>query len=193
MNTDIHIGDMFGKWTVISKGNPEKDSYNNIYWLCKCSCEKGTIRNVRGTQLRNKKSTGCGCAIQKPKKDMSFYDFCVQNHRQDILDRISDKTTTNIKQVCCYSQNIIWLKCPRGIHDDQEFKIVNISKHLNNKCNCVKCNSIAQKLIDLYGNNALKLYWDYDKNTLDPWKINYGNNQTKVWIRCREKRLSWKL
>ena len=184
---DIHIGDTFGKWTIIGKGNPEKDSHNNVYWLCKCSCEKGTIRNVRGTQLRNKVSMGCGCAIQKPKEDMSFYDFCVQNNRQDILNRISDKTTIDIKEVCCYSQNTIWLKCPNCIHEDQEFRIVNISKHLDSKCNCVKCNSIAQKLIDLYGDNALELYWDYNKNILNPWEINYGSIQTKVWIKCQEK------
>ena len=41
---DIKIGDRFGNWIIIGKGNPEKDSHNNVYWLCKCSCEKGTIR-----------------------------------------------------------------------------------------------------------------------------------------------------
>ena len=46
--------------------------------------------------------------------------------------------------------------------------------------------SFAQKLIKEYGDNALELYWDYEKNSIDPYKIGYGSNE-KVWIFCQEK------
>ena len=46
--------------------------------------------------------------------------------------------------------------------------------------------SFAQKLIDKHGENALELYWDYEKNTVDPWGICYNSN-TEIWIKCREK------
>lgn len=46
--------------------------------------------------------------------------------------------------------------------------------------------SFAQWLIETYGNNALELYWDYEKNTENPWNIGYGSNE-KVWIKCQEK------
>ena len=46
--------------------------------------------------------------------------------------------------------------------------------------------SFAEKLIEEYGKNALELYWDYEKNTIDPWKISYKSNK-KVWIKCQEK------
>ena len=49
-----------------------------------------------------------------------------------------------------------------------------------------KSKSIAQWLIEEYGENALDLYWDYDKNTTDPWKISRGSSE-KVWIKCQEK------
>ena len=49
-----------------------------------------------------------------------------------------------------------------------------------------KSKSIAQWLIEEYGENALDLYWDYDKNTTDPWKISRGSSE-KVWIKYQEK------
>lgn len=46
--------------------------------------------------------------------------------------------------------------------------------------------SFAQKLIEDFGDNALELYWDYNKNTVDPWEVSYGSSK-KVWIFCQEK------
>ena len=46
--------------------------------------------------------------------------------------------------------------------------------------------SIAKWLVEEYGDNALELYWDYNKNIVDPWEINYKSN-TKIWIYCQEK------
>lgn len=47
--------------------------------------------------------------------------------------------------------------------------------------------SFAQYLIDTYGNNALELYWDYDKNIIDPWKVAKSSSKLKVYIKCQEK------
>ena len=50
-------GTVFGEWTVLKKaGNAPKGA---ALWLCKCSC--GTERVVVGGDLRNGKSTSCGC------------------------------------------------------------------------------------------------------------------------------------
>ena len=56
----------------------------------------------------------------------------------------------------------------------------------SNKTKLKNSKSFAQKLIEEYGDNALELYWDYDKNTVDPWEISYGSHK-KVWIICQEK------
>ena len=54
------------------------------------------------------------------------------------------------------------------------------------KTRLLKSKSYAQWLIDNYGDNALELYWDYDKNTVDPWEICYKGDET-IWIKCQEK------
>lgn len=46
--------------------------------------------------------------------------------------------------------------------------------------------SIAQWLIEEHGDEALKLYWDYEKNTVDPWDVSYRSGK-KVWVFCQEK------
>lgn len=62
-------GQVFGKWTVIQKG---ENKNNQIYWLCQCDC--GTIRQVNGNSLRNGTSTNCGC-LRKPKQDLTNQRF----------------------------------------------------------------------------------------------------------------------
>jgi hypothetical protein len=51
--------------------------------------------------------------------------------------------------------------------------------------NCKACNSFAQWGIDNICKDFLDEYWDYEKNTVDPWKINYGTNNKEVWIKCK--------
>lgn len=53
-------GKTFGKWMVI-KRNGKSEKGGEPLWLCKCSCEKGTIKNVRGSGLREGTSLNCGC------------------------------------------------------------------------------------------------------------------------------------
>ena len=50
-------GQRFGKWTVIRRA--ENPNYSDAVWLCRCDC--GTVRIVRGKDLRYGKSKSCGC------------------------------------------------------------------------------------------------------------------------------------
>jgi len=52
----------FGNFTVI-KRSEEKDTDNQIKWLCQCDCGKFAI--VRGYNLRNGISKNCGCLKTK--------------------------------------------------------------------------------------------------------------------------------
>jgi len=56
-----------------------------------------------------------------------------------------------------------------------------------NKPNCGLCHTFTQWGIDNLGEDFLEKYWDYEKNTVDPWKINYNNSSQKVYIKCQEK------
>ena len=55
-------GKIFGRWTVLERdfSNPGQGAR----WICQCSCDKRTIRSVKGQALRNGQSKSCGC-LQK--------------------------------------------------------------------------------------------------------------------------------
>lgn len=53
---DIEIGDVYGRWTVIGKGKTIK---SRKYWLCECSCEYKTTKEVREDGLKNGTSKAC--------------------------------------------------------------------------------------------------------------------------------------
>lgn len=56
--TEINlIGQIFGKWTVVSKSN-KRNAAGVIYWHCKCEC--GREKDVLSTSLRQHKSLSCG-------------------------------------------------------------------------------------------------------------------------------------
>ena len=57
-NTDL-TNQIFGDWKVLKK-SVNRTSDKHILWICECQ-RCGTIREVKGTNLRTGKSTGCGC------------------------------------------------------------------------------------------------------------------------------------
>ena len=50
-------GMKFGRLTVVKESG--RDKHRNTLWLCKCECGNETI--VRGNNLRNGRTTSCGC------------------------------------------------------------------------------------------------------------------------------------
>lgn len=50
-----------------------------------------------------------------------------------------------------------------------------------------KGKSFAQWGIDNIGEDFLDKYWDWERNVVNPWEINYGYTLNKVWIKCQEK------
>ena len=66
-NQDNIIGQQFGLLTVISFSR--KDKYGNKYYICQCSCEKKTIKEVQLGALKNGKTKSCGCLVTKRNKE----------------------------------------------------------------------------------------------------------------------------
>lgn len=56
------IGKKFNLYTVID-GPIRKENTKKIYWKCKCEC--GTIKEVRGDQLKAGTTKSCGCLKNK--------------------------------------------------------------------------------------------------------------------------------
>lgn len=53
------LGQTRGRWLVLEYAG--RDKRGGDMWRCKCSCQLGTVRTVRGADLRNEKSQSCGC------------------------------------------------------------------------------------------------------------------------------------
>lgn len=75
----VKIGETYNNWTIIDKGIEirNKNEFRN-YWLCKCSCEYETIKEVREDSLLNGTSKGCKkCSLKKDLTGKTFGDLKV--------------------------------------------------------------------------------------------------------------------
>lgn len=128
--------------------------------------------------------------LTKLSKSKSFYDWCLENDGQYVLD-IWDYELNKYspKEVSYSTEYKAYFKCPRGLHESQEKRIKKFIKkgEDEHRCICTKCNSIAQWGIDNLGDDFLEKYWDYKLNKTNPWYINYGNSSDEIWIKCQNK------
>lgn len=142
------------------------------YYCNKCVKKLYTVVNSRKTRLLN---------------GLSFEEWCVQNNKLDILNRwdydLNDCKPSGISHGV---KNKYYFKCPNGLHESELKSINDFTSGHDGIMNCKKCNSFAQYLINNYGNNALDLYWDWEKNIINPWNID-KNSTNRVWIKCQEK------
>ena len=123
----------------------------------------------------------------KLKNGLSFEQWCIDNDRQDVLDRWDYVLNKYKPNEVSYSSGIkIYLKCERGIHESELKQISIFTNGKKGSINCRKCKSFAQWGIDHLGEDFLEKYWDYEQNTVDPWII-ASQHTKKVWIKCQEK------
>lgn len=118
----------------------------------------------------------------------SFYDWCIENNRQDLLDRWDyELNKKSPASVGCTSLGSWYFKCPKGEHESTPYKLANVTRHINSSVKCIKCNSFAFWGISNIGEDFLNKYWDYEKNKhIDPWKLPYGGRE-EIYIFCQEK------
>lgn len=125
------------------------------------------------------------CALSN---GISFKQWCDENNRQDVLDRWDYELNKCSPDEITYSSGKkYWFKCPKGIHES-EIKNINsfTNNNFNKTINCKACNSFAQWGIDNICEDFLEKYWDYDKNIVNPYKIDKCSKK-KVWIKCQEE------
>lgn len=120
----------------------------------------------------------------------SFYDWCIENSREDLIDRWDISINKISPQEVGYSSTqYFYFKCPERIHQSSKYKLINITRKnpQSVKVNCIYCNSFANYCIQNIDKNFLDKYWDYEKNkNIDPWVISYGSKK-KVYIKCQNK------
>jgi len=149
----------------------------NITHICTC----GKEWDVNPNHVLSSNSTSCGLCY-------TFEQWCINNNHQDMLDRWDYELNTYKPSGITFASNKkYYFKCSRGLHKSELKSIVNFTNGQDGSIKCNQCNSFAQWGIDNICSNFLEKYWDYEKNTIDPWQISCGSNSKKVWIICQEK------
>lgn len=122
------------------------------------------------------------------KNGKSFEQWCIENNRQDILERWDYDLNDCIPSEVTYkSKKKFWFKCPLQIHKSEMKGIQDFTSGNIKSIDCKACNSFAQWGIDNFGEDFLSKYWDYEKNiNVNPWNI-LKCSHTNVLIRCQEK------
>lgn len=117
----------------------------------------------------------------------TFYDWCIENNRMDLNDRFDeDKNGCTTKDVGYKSNLKYWFKCPQGLHESEAVVMSSVTRDQNKRLLCNKCNSVAQFVIDKFGEDYLWSHWR-DDNELSPWDIPHGSKAIVVKLQCIEK------
>lgn len=117
----------------------------------------------------------------------SFYDWCIENNRQDLLDRWDYDLNKKSPTERPFNTRVkTYFKCPCGKHPSTGVFLSMREKSGNYDIICTGCNSFGQWGIDNICNDFLNKYWDYDKNEADPMVIAKKANCI-VYIKCQEK------
>lgn len=190
-NIPCCIGDKFGRLTIVADGGRD-EKYHRQRWWCRCCCENPELILVFESQLKQNKTKSCGCLATETKSNIgknnvtkSFAQWCIENNRQDILDLWDyDLNDVTPDEIAYTTKQDFYFICPNDNSHHPIHKIVNITKNNTYKMKCSVCSSFGYNLIQEYGDNALDLYWDYEKNTVDPFMI-LKNTNKNIWIKCQ--------
>lgn len=117
------------------------------------------------------------------KFDKSFYDWCIENNRQDLLERWDYDLNKKTPQEIGFSSNKYWwFKCIKHPeHHSEKYKI-NSCTSGKGSFKCKQCNSFGQWCVD---NNYTDLLdrWDYELNNKSPFEVSYMSHD-KCYFKC---------
>ena len=122
------------------------------------------------------------------KNGMSFEIWCIENNRQDILERWDyELNKYKPSEINCNTEEKYYFKCPRCLHKSELRHIFNLVSNKVKTIHCKTCNSFAQWGIDNLGEDFLEEYWDWERNNIikiNPWIINKSSKKT-IYIKCQ--------
>lgn len=174
------LGVKFNSLTVIGINSKVSDDKKETMLDCQCDCGRTCI--VRACKLRTGKTKSCGLCKTIGK-------YLIDRFGDEAIEKYwSKKNMKNPFDVGVGEHTKIWINCVEtDYHGDYEVMPCNFVKGYR----CSYCtsklvhpiDSFAQYHIDNTDKDFLDKYWDYDKNTLDPFKIPAQSN-SKIWIKC---------
>jgi len=153
-----------------------------------CTC--GKEWDVTPNNILSGNSTKCGLCYP-------FALWGLDNIGKDFLDKYwdwekNDELGINPWEISYSVDKDVYIFCQeKDYHGSYKTQPSHFIK--GNRCSYCKGinnvhpkDSFAQYIIDKYGKNSLELYWDHEKNTIDPFTITKQSNR-KVYIFCQEK------
>lgn len=121
-----------------------------------------------------------------PQVLKTLREWCVENNRMDIEELFDEELN------CCTANDVgyqsnkqFYFKCKRGLHESELHYMTVVTNNAERKMTCRKCNSLAQVVIDKFGQEYLDMHWHPD-NTVSPWEV-FANSHTKVLVQCDKK------
>lgn len=112
----------------------------------------------------------------------SFYEWCIDNNRIDLIDRWDNELNDDIKNTSYSSNKKYYFMCPNKIHESTPYVLCDITSFKNKNVKCKKCFSFAQYIINLYDEEYLNKIWS-DKNNCTPWDVSSKSNKS-FWFNC---------
>lgn len=162
------------------------DGFRDLRADTKCIFCGNEESNKVLSEIKRRVFDGCGC--QKNRKNSinwkSFKDWCVENSQEWILELWDyNLNIQSPEDVSCCTASEFYFKCPRCIHESELWAPIILCRRERVRMFCKKCRSLAQRLIDEFGNNALEEYWDYANNVDNPWDVPYGIHKS-MFFKC---------
>lgn len=173
-----NIGDVYGNWEIID--HSEKRSKNrDTYVVCKCKCDKHTIKEILLSNLKRGISKSCGCLKPRPKNIYPKIKIGDKFGRLTVVGK-SDKTNY-WNCLCECGKEIVAYGTRLNSGVVKSCGCLNLEiKSLTHRTNFTK--SFETWCLENGLNDVLDR-WDYDLNKFLPSKIGYKSNQ-KIYLKC---------
>lgn len=115
----------------------------------------------------------------------NFYDWCIKNNKQDLLDRWNyELNGIDPHDVGHSSGNKYYFNCSRNKSHKPSFVRLSHITGDNVKVDCKACSSFAQWCADNLSEDFISNCWHKELNDgIDPWVIGKASKKT-VWLMC---------
>lgn len=176
--TKEEVNELIGKWLTLEDEVYLGDKYKHS-WRCEC----GDVFSRVWSDIKQRNMINCGCTKYKRQEERYKYEVekdgeyeYIRSYRKgDILPNgriVNNKTYIQVKHKYC-----------GGVYEVRTDCFID----LNHRCTTC-CGSYEKSFayhIEVELGESLEKYWDFEKNTVDPYHISKNSNK-KVWINCTE-------
>lgn len=199
-------GQRFGRFTVVSRAQNNKDG--RAMWLCKCDC--GNERIVTGKCLRNGHTQSCGCLNREINSKRTFIDRVGERFgRLVVLSRADDYVAPNGKKhvmwkcLCdCGNETIVDVRqliqgktksCGclfkdgnHKIHGGSYDRLYKVFANMNNRCYNKNADDYAY-----YGGRGIKICdeWRHNYSAFKEWAMASGYDENAQKWQCTIDRI----